>query len=307
MRSAAASAASAGWRSRTSPCERGPGGCRPHERGMSNLQVRIISAIVLIALILVPTWYGGVPFRLVAVLIAGAVFYEWMQMARFGDGLKPLDFVSPALMLVFLAALAVGLPALSLLVLLAALVAVAAIVAVMRGSEPGRWDAPGIAYAGLSGFSLALLRGDDRSGLLAMLFLFAVVWATDILAYFVGRAVGGPKLAPSISPGKTRSGAVGGAVGGVVAGVVLAAAAGAGNLAWLGLAALLLSVVSQAGDLFESWVKRRHGRKDSSHLIPGHGGVMDRVDGLVAAAAALYLIGWAAASADHPAHGLFAG
>ena len=302
MPSAAASAASAGWHRRTSPFERGP--C---EHAMSNLQVRVISAVVLIALVLVPTWYGGLPFRLVAVLIAGAVFYEWTRMARFGATLKPLDFVADALMLVFLAALAAGLSASGLLALLVALVAVAAVVGMVRKSAAGRWDAPGIAYAGLSGLSLALLRDDDRSGLVAILFLFAVVWATDILAYFVGRAVGGPKLAPSISPGKTRSGALGGAVGGVVAGLALAMAAGAGNLAWPGLVALLLSVVSQAGDLFESWVKRRHGRKDSGQLIPGHGGVMDRVDGLVAAAAALYLIGWAAASADHPAHGLFAG
>ena len=132
-----------------------------------------------------------------------------------------------------------------------------------------------------------------------------VVWATDIFAYFVGRAVGGPKLAPSISPGKTQSGALGGAVGGVVAGLLLAAAAGAGNLAWLGLVAFVLSIVAQAGDLFESWVKRRHGRKDSGALIPGHGGVMDRVDGLVAAAFALYVIGWISAAADHPAQGLF--
>jgi phosphatidate cytidylyltransferase len=132
-----------------------------------------------------------------------------------------------------------------------------------------------------------------------------VVWATDICAYFVGRAVGGPKLAPSISPGKTQSGALGGTVGGVVAGLLLATGAGAGNLATLGLVALVLSVISQAGDLFESWVKRQHGAKDSSTLIPGHGGVMDRVDGLVAAALALYVIGWICASADHPAQGLF--
>ena len=118
--------------------------------------------------------------------------------------------------------------------------------------------------------------------------------------------IGGPKLAPAISPGKTRSGALGGAVGGVVCGLLVVAAAGAGSLLAFALIALLLSVISQTGDLFESWVKRRHGVKDSGNLIPGHGGVMDRVDGLVAAAFVLYLIGWLFGTADNPAQGLFA-
>ncbi len=125
------------------------------------------------------------------------------------------------------------------------------------------------------------------------------MWATDIFAYFVGRAVGGPKLAPHISPGKTWSGAI----GGTAAAVIAAALVGLWlpqSSTLLGLLALALSVVSQAGDLFESWVKRRAGVKDSSHLIPGHGGVMDRVDGLVAAAVALYLIGAAAGGIGHP-------
>jgi phosphatidate cytidylyltransferase len=271
---------------------------------MSNLQVRIISSVVLAAVVLAVTWLGGLPFRLLAALISAVIFYEWSRMARFGATLKPLDLLPEALVAIFLLALVAGLPALPLLGLLAGLVLVAAVVRAL-GHGGSRWDTSGIAYACLSGFALALLRDDDRSGLVAILFLFAVVWATDIFAYFVGRAVGGPKLAPAISPGKTRSGALGGAAGGVVAGLLLAVAAGAGHLAWLGIVALVLSVIAQAGDLFESWVKRRHGRKDSSHLIPGHGGVMDRVDGLVAAAVALYLIGWLAASADHPAQGLF--
>jgi phosphatidate cytidylyltransferase len=272
--------------------------------GMSNLQVRIVSAVVLAAVVLAITWMGGLPFRLLAALMAGAIFYEWSRMARFGATLKPLDFLPDALMLVFLAALVVQEPPARLLALLAVLILVAIVVSALRG---GRWDAPGIAYAGLSGFVLAMLRSDDRSGFVAILFLFAVVWATDISAYFVGRAVGGPKLAPAISPGKTQSGALGGAVGGVAAGLLLAALAGAGHLGWLGLVALVLSVVAQAGDLFESWVKRRHRRKDSSRIIPGHGGVMDRVDGLVAAAAALYVIGWLAGSSSQPAQGLFPG
>ncbi|RWK56921.1 phosphatidate cytidylyltransferase [Mesorhizobium sp.] len=279
---------------------------------MSNLQLRVVSAVVLAVVTLGLTWLGGLPFRLLCAAMTILIFYEWTRMCRpvaaTGLGLLP-----EALLLVFVGALVAGLPA-SWLLLLVAVMVVVTVVAASMGQpstdqpsmhQAGQWDASGLAYAAIAGLSLALLRDGDRPGLVAILFLFAVVWATDIAAYFVGRAVGGPKLAPSISPGKTQSGALGGAVGGVVAGLLLAAAAGAGNLAVLGVVALVLSIVSQAGDLFESWVKRRHNRKDSGTLIPGHGGVMDRVDGLVAAAFALYVIGWISATADHPAQGLF--
>lgn len=269
---------------------------------MSNLQLRVISSLVLAAATLGLTWLGGLPFRLLCAAMAAVIFHEWTRMCRPAAG-PGLGFLPEALLVVFVGALVVGLPAFWLLPLVAVLVAV--VVAAAWARKTGQWDASGLAYAAVSGLSLALLRDGDHPGLIAILFLFAVVWATDIFAYFVGRSVGGPKLAPSISPGKTQSGALGGAVGGVIAGLLLAAVAGAGNLAMLGVVALVLSIVSQAGDLFESWVKRRHGRKDSGALIPGHGGVMDRVDGLVAAAFALYVIGWISASADHPAQGLF--
>jgi phosphatidate cytidylyltransferase len=269
---------------------------------MSNLQLRVVSAVVLAIVTLGLTWLGGLPFRLLCAAISAVIFYEWTRMARPVAG-AGLGFLPEALLMVFIGALIAGLPASWLLPLVAALVIITAVSAQLRGTA--QWDASGLAYAAVSGLSLALVRDGDRSGLVAILFLFAVVWATDIFAYFIGRAVGGPKLAPSISPGKTQSGALGGAVGGVVAGLLLAAAAGAGNLTVLGLVALVLSIVAQAGDLFESWIKRRHGCKDSGALIPGHGGVMDRVDGLVAAAFALYVIGWISASADHPAQGLF--
>lgn len=138
------------------------------------------------------------------------------------------------------------------------------------------------------------------------LFLFAIVWCTDIFAYFVGRAVGGPKLAPSISPGKTWSGAVGGTIAAVVAGILVAHFAGmAWGLAMLALLVVGLSVISQIGDLFESRLKRLCSVKDSSQLIPGHGGVMDRVDGLATAALALYIVGAAFAGPDHPAAAFF--
>ena len=269
---------------------------------MSNLQLRIVSAVVLAAVALALTWLGGLPFRLLCAAISAAIFYEWARMSRPAGG-AALGVLPEALLLVFVGALIAGVPALWLLSVVVAAVAVVAVGARMRGAA--QWDSTGLAYSAISGLSLALLRDGDRSGLVAILFLFAVVWATDIFAYFVGRAVGGPKLAPSISPGKTQSGALGGAVGGVVAGLLLAAVAGTGNLGVLSLVALVLSVVAQAGDLFESWVKRRHGRKDSSSLIPGQGCVRDRVDGLVAAAFARSVIGWISAGADHPAQGLF--
>ncbi|ESW91219.1 MULTISPECIES: phosphatidate cytidylyltransferase [unclassified Mesorhizobium] len=275
---------------------------------MSNLQLRVISAVVLAIVTLALTWLGGLSFRLLCAATAAVIFYEWTRMSRpvapAGAGATAgLGFLPEALIVVFIGALVAGLPASLLLPLVAALVAVTAVASSMRRAGP--WEASGLAYAAVSGLSLAFLRDGDHSGLLAILFLFAVVWATDIFAYFVGRSIGGPRLAPSISPGKTRSGALGGVVGGVVAGLLLAAVAGTGNLVVLGVVALVLSIVAQAGDLFESWVKRRHGRKDSGTLIPGHGGIMDRVDGLVAAAFALYVIGWISATADHPAQGLF--
>lgn len=276
---------------------------------MSNLQLRIISGLVLASVVLALTWVGGLPFRLLAVAISAAVFYEWTRMTRPAHSRdmwpRVMWLVPEACMAVLLVALGFGVAAVDFLLLALAATVIVAAIGFLRGS--GLWDATGIAYASLSGFALAFLRGADHAGLLAILFLFAVVWTTDTLAYFVGRAVGGPKLAPSISPGKTWSGAIGGTVAGVAAGIVVSVLAGTGNHLLPGLAALLLSVVSQIGDLFESWVKRRHGCKDSSQLIPGHGGVMDRVDGLVVAALALYVIGSLAASPDNPAQGLFGG
>jgi len=271
-------------------------------RRMSNLQLRIVSSVVLIVAVLAVTFLGGVAFRLLSALIAAVMFYEWSTISRNATAARH-QFVAAALLAVVLLALVLGYSAAGVLVLLALSVLASLLDSKIAGQ--GSWAPAGLAYAGLSGVSLAWLRDGDQAGLLAILFLFAVVWATDIFAYFVGRSLGGPKLAPSISPGKTQSGALGGTLGGVVAGVALAAFAGLDNLPLLALVAFLLSIVSQVGDLFESWVKRRHGVKDSGNIIPGHGGVMDRVDGLVAAAFALYAIGFMLGGADKPAQALF--
>ena len=175
-----------------------------------------------------------------------------------------------------------------------------------RGDRARRpaWAAGGVVYAGALLLAPALLRGDPDWGLTALLFLFAIVWTTDIFAYFCGRAIGGPLLWPSVSPKKTWSGAVGGLVGGVAAGVAVAYASGIGRLGIVGVMALVLSVLAQAGDLFESAVKRRFGAKDASHLIPGHGGLMDRLDGFLVAALAALLIGMIRQGTAAPARGL---
>ena len=126
---------------------------------------------------------------------------------------------------------------------------------------------------------------------IAVIFVFLVVWATDTAAYFSGRLIGGPKLAPRFSPKKTWSGAIGGASAAVVVGLMVALVAGIEGKLWAAAIAFALSVVSQFGDLGESALKRRFDVKDSGALIPGHGGIMDRVDGLVAAMVVAVIIG----------------
>ena len=246
------------------------------------LRLRIVSAIVLATVALVATWLGGFVFSLFAAAISLLIFYEWTsitghqwrasRLVAFGWA----SVVVVALETIFRGA---GSGYVSSLVILVGFTVVAIVIGAIKGR--GHWLAGGIFYAGLSGISLTALRGSADAGLINILFIFAIVWGTDILAYFVGRAIGGPKLAPSISPGKTWSGAVGGTVAGIAFGGLVVALAGfdlgLGHLAIAGA----LSIVSQIGDLFESFIKRKFGVKDSSQLIPGHGGVMDRVDGLV--------------------------
>jgi phosphatidate cytidylyltransferase len=176
-----------------------------------------------------------------------------------------------------------------------------------RAATPGAfvgWMIAGLIYAGALLLAPILLRRDPAHGFTALMFLFAVVWATDIAAYFAGRAIGGPKLMPAVSPNKTWSGALGGALGGVAAGLIVVQCAGIAIAPALVILALILSVVAQAGDLLESAIKRHFGAKDSSALIPGHGGLMDRIDGFLTAAAAAVMVGLARGGLEGPARGL---
>ena len=166
------------------------------------------------------------------------------------------------------------------------------------------WMVAGLLYAGVLLLAPAILRRDPLLGFGAIMFLFAVVWATDIAAYFAGRAIGGPKLWSTISPNKTWSGAIAGALGGVAAALVVVHLAGLVVAPMLVLVAFVLSVASQAGDLLESGLKRRFGAKDSGDLIPGHGGLMDRLDGFLTAALAAVMVGLLRGGLDGSARGL---
>lgn len=254
----------------------------------SELRLRIASAVVLAAVVLAATWAGGLAFRLFSAVIALLLYYEWSTITRIAEkdrvgNVAGWCVVALVALLTLFDYVNAG-AGLLLLVLVAGL----AEMAVFRRADG--WLVGGIIYAGLSGLSLAAIRGGDPSGLVAMLFLFAVVWATDICAFFIGRALKGPKLAPPISPGKTWSGAIGGTICAVIAGTLLHAAFYGADGLRIPVLALLLSVCSQIGDLGESFIKRRFGVKDSSRLIPGHGGVMDRVDGLVFACFAAFIV-----------------
>jgi phosphatidate cytidylyltransferase len=232
--------------------------------GRSNLTLRVLSALVMVPLALVTAYLGGWPFNLLWGIAALLMLAEWGGLVR-GSESSVTSAWSPRQLM---------------------------------------WLAAGVVYAGAMLVATLTLRADSAYGFAAIVAVFAVVWATDIAAYFIGRAVGGPKLMPRVSPSKTWSGAAGGTFAGVVAGIMIGKLFGLGNMLALGAVTLVLSVVSQAGDLLESAVKRHFKVKDSSGLIPGHGGLMDRLDGYVTAVVAAAAIGVARGGLEAPGRGL---
>jgi phosphatidate cytidylyltransferase len=277
-----------------------PGSASPVAIG--ELGKRVLSGIVLAALAIGTAVFGGWTFVLLWTVAALGVFWEWWAMARgatvASSNVAMLAVGAVALLLVAAAA-GSGAFAIALVPLAAGAIAAGVLAA------PGQraWGAAGVLYSGTVVLAPVLLRRDGELGLIAILFLFAVVWATDILGYVVGRAIGGPKLAARISPNKTWSGTCGGALAAVAAGVAVMAGAGAGAVMATACVALVLSIVSQAGDLIESAIKRRFGVKDASHVIPGHGGLMDRLDGFLAATGVAALVGLARGGVDACARG----
>jgi phosphatidate cytidylyltransferase len=265
---------------------------RPVGRPDSGFALRIVSALALMPVALILVILGDWPFACLVGLAVVLMALEWRQLtvARFGGlggGLASASVAGLGLVVVVLAAS--GRPSEALLALIAGALA-AGLIAWRLGASP-LWIGLGAAYLALPALALIWLRGLPQFGLQIVVWLLAVVWTTDILAYLVGRNVGGPRLAPSISPGKTWSGLCGGVLAAALAGAVTAWAIGSERLLQAAGLGGVLAVVSQIGDLIESMLKRRAGVKDSGTLIPGHGGVLDRLDGLVLAAPVLALLG----------------
>ena len=259
-------------------------------RNWQDLGVRSLSAVVLIPAVLIADWAGG-PWFIILVALAGVMMArEYVAIVHGGSEHQFALHAAAALSGAVLPA-AAG-PGVTLLAL-GALWAVSLFATARSGKSPGVWTAIGVAYVGLPCAGLELLRMSSTHGALSIVFLFAVVWAADISAYFAGRLIGGPKLMPAISPNKTWAGLCGAIAGGICAGAALWIFDRQFNLLWLVALGAGLAVVEQGGDLIESALKRRHGVKDSGNLIPGHGGILDRIDGLIAAAVIAAGVAWA--------------
>jgi phosphatidate cytidylyltransferase len=258
-------------------------------RANSEILIRIYSALFLAGIALFMTLTSVESFAALIVLFMAAMAWEWGRLVR-GAGLDPTSGLQLAATAAATWLTVNGCPACALF----AVIAGTALVFVFRLAEDERpqawWSAAGVYYAGLPAVALIWIRSDAEYGSIAILYLFAIVWTTDSAAYLFGRWIGGPKLAPRISPKKTWAGFVGGTLSAGLAGLVFAAIAGPAYSPWLGALAIGLALLAQLGDLGESAIKRFFGIKDSSGLIPGHGGVLDRIDGLIFAAIAAAII-----------------
>ena len=267
------------------------------ESNSRNLLMRVVVAAVLIPLAVAIAYAGGWLWTALVTAAAIGLFVEWLAVVGLAGALALAIRGGVALALGGIC-FAVGRIDAALIVLAIGLVAIAS-------TAPDRrsWAAAGFCYAAAAEIASVLLRLDPVKGFAALMFVLVIVWVTDSGGYFAGRGIGGPKLWPSVSPKKTWAGAV----GGFAASLAVAcgfAAFDLGRTVPLLISAAILSVASQLGDLFESAVKRRFGVKDSSHIIPGHGGLMDRLDGFVAAVVLAAIFGFLRGGADGVGRGL---
>jgi phosphatidate cytidylyltransferase len=257
----------------------------------SNLFIRVIAALILAPLTIMVVFAGGWLWILLVTAVAVGLFYEWHTIVNpkreprvFAVGVIALELIGLALWFGWNG------------VAFATAIIAPTLIAFLSPERRG-WNVGGFVYAAAALIASVLVRLDPAIGFYALVFPLLIVWVTDIGGYFAGRTFGGPKLAPRISPKKTWAGAIGGLVLSIV--IALAAAwLGWGRLVPILIVGLLLSVVSQFGDLFESWVKRQFDVKDSSQIIPGHGGLLDRLDGFVAAIVFAAIFGFMRAGLD---------
>ncbi|MES5483436.1 phosphatidate cytidylyltransferase [Bradyrhizobium sp. INPA03-11B] len=267
------------------------------DQGARNLAMRVVAALVLAPAAIALAYLGGVAWSLLVALAAVGLFVEWLAVTGFGRELRVVVPGALALLLIGLCLMAGRIDA-ALDVLVVGVVAVA-----LTSGERRSWAIAGLLYAAAAEIASVVLRLDPPKGFAALMFVLLVVWVTDIGGYFAGRSIGGPKLWVRVSPKKTWAGAI----GGFVASLLVAAGFAAFEIGTTGPLLMLgavLSVVSQLGDLFESAVKRRFGVKDSSHIIPGHGGLLDRLDGFVAAVIVAAIFGFLRGGADGVGRGL---
>jgi phosphatidate cytidylyltransferase len=266
-------------------------------KGSRNLVTRVLAALVLAPVAIAIAYAGGGLWTFLATLAAIGLYVEWLAIIGV---VQQSRVVVPGV-----AALAASGLSLASGRIEAALVVLAAGLAAVALLTPQRrvWTVAGFLYAAAAQTASVLVRLDQTYGFIALMLVLLVVWASDIGGYFAGRGIGGPKLWPRVSPNKTWAGAVGGFAASLVV-VAGFAAAGFGKAEPLLLSSAALSIASQLGDLFESAVKRRFGVKDSGNLIPGHGGILDRLDGLVAALVLAAIFGLLRSGVDGVGRGL---
>lgn len=265
------------------------------DKAGSNFAKRLVAGLLLGPPVLAALYFGSPYSDLLIIAASGVMAWEWARLCGSENG-SPTMLVMVGAVAAASSAIALGLPGAAGWIVLVGIMG--GMLAARQGQLESFWVAAGVAVIGLSAMALVWLRGQPESGRSLILWLVAVVWATDSGAYFAGRGLGGPKLAPRISPKKTWSGLAGGMVAAGLVGWVTSRVAALNYGAFsLVVSSMLLALVSQGGDLFESLLKRRFGAKDSSRLIPGHGGLLDRTDGLIAASLCLAAVIWFAGEA----------
>jgi phosphatidate cytidylyltransferase len=239
-------------------------------------------------------WLGLVTFAAIG------LYVEWLTIV----GARTPRVMAAGIVTLFGAAVCLGIGRIGATYVI---VALGVVVAALLSPHRRGWAALGACYAFAALIASVAVRLDQTYGFTALMLVLLVVWVTDIGGYFAGRGLGGPKLWPRVSPKKTWAGAIGGFVGSLVVAAGFAAFSRLDPPLKLGpllLVGAVLSVASQLGDLFESAVKRRFGVKDSSHIIPGHGGLLDRLDGFVAAVVLAAIFGVLRGGADGVGRGL---